>query len=127
MTNTSRFQLVRRIAAAAAVVLVVTACQMTVTNPGPIQDEQLNVASAIPALVNGMSGDLSVTMGRLADESGLASGELMHAGNFADEGFFYAGTFSGLNANTDWANAQRARWTSETGIERMKTVLGTAF
>ena len=127
MTNTSRFHFSRRTAALAAAVLVVTACEMKVTNPGPILDADLNNVSAMPALVNGMSGDLSVALGGMTLRMGLASGELTESGNFADEGFFYNGLFTGLNANTDWANAQRARWTSETGLERMKTVLGTTF
>ncbi len=127
MTNTSRIANIRRVLAAAAVVGFATACEMTVTNPGPIQDESLNTPSAVPALVNGMSGDLSVALGGYIDRGGLASGELVHSGNYADEGFFYAGTFSGLNANTDWAAMQRARWTSESGLERMKSVLGPAF
>jgi len=127
MTNTSRFHIMRGIAVLTATVLVATACEMTVTNPGPIQDTSLNQPSAVPAIVNGMSGDLSVAVGPMTLRTGLASGELVESGNFADEGFFYAGTFSSLNANTDWANAQRARWTSESGLERMKTVLGTGF
>ena len=127
MTNTSRFHIIRGLASLAATALVATACQMTVTNPGPIGDAALDVVSAVPALVNGMSGDLSVAVGPMILRTGLAAGELVEAGNFADEGFFYTGTFSGLNANTDWANAQRARWTAENGLERMKTVLGTGF
>jgi hypothetical protein len=127
MTNTSRFHIIRRVAALAAVAAVATACEMTVTNPGPIQDESLNVASAVPAIVNGMSGDLSLGLGDHIDRGALASGELVHSGNFADEGFFYAGTFTGLNANTDWAQMQRARWTAESGLRRMQTILGTAF
>lgn len=127
MTNTSRMPLIRRVAAAAAVVVFATACEMTVTNPGPIQDDALNQASAIPALVNGMSGDLSLALGGIILRTGLASGELTESGNFSDEGFFYLGAFTGANANTDWANAQRARWTSESGLVRMKTVLGSTF
>jgi len=127
MTNTSRFHIIRRSAALAAALLLLSACEMKVTNPGPILDADLNNASAMPALVNGMSGDLSVALGGMTLRTGLASGELTESGNFADEGFFYNGTFTGLNANTDWANAQRARWTSETGLERMKTVLGSTF
>lgn len=127
MTITSRFHSIGRLGAVAALIAAVTACNMTVTNPGPIQDESLNQASAIPALVNGMSGDLSLALGGMTARTGLASGELVESGNFADEGFFYAGTFSGLNANTDWANAQRARWTSESGLRRMATVLGSNF
>jgi hypothetical protein len=127
MTTTSRFHIVRRFAALSAAALVATACNMTVTNPGPIQDEALNVPAAIPALVNGMSGDLSLAIGDFSELGGLASGELTAAGNYADEGFYYAGTWSSLNANTYWAEMQRARWTSESGLERMKTVLGTGF
>jgi len=127
MTNTSRYQLIRRAASAAVVVFVATACEMAVTNPGPIQDEALNNPSAMPALVNGMSGDLSFALGGMILRTGLASGELTESGNFADEGFYFNGTFSGLNANTDWARAQMARWTSESGIQRMKTVLGSTF
>ncbi len=127
MTNTSRFQIVRGVAVLAATVLVATACEMTVTNPGPIPDTALNSVLAVPAIVNGMSGDLSLALGPMTLRTGLAAGELTAAGNFADEGFFYNGTFTGLNANTDWAAAQRARWTAESGLERMKTVLGTGF
>ncbi len=127
MTNTSRFHLLRGIAVLAATVVVATACEMTVTNPGPIPDASLNTTLAVPAIVNGMSGDLSLALGGMVLRTGLASAELYESGNFADEGFFFNGTFTGLNANTDWANAQRARWTSESGLERLKTVLGTAF
>ncbi len=127
MTNTSRFHIMRGAAALASTVLLATACEMAVTNPGPIPDAALNTTLAVPAIVNGMSGDLSLGLGGIVLRSGLASGELTAAGNFADEGFFYTGTFTGLNANTDWANMQRARWTSESGLERMKTVLGSAF
>lgn len=127
MTNTSRFHSFRALAALAATVLAATACEMTVTNPGPIPDSALNTTLAVPALVNGMSGDLSVALGPMTLRTGLASGELTESGNFADEGFFYTGTFSGLNANTDWANAQRARWTAESGLARMKEVLGSTF
>lgn len=127
MTNTSRFNRIRHVAALTAVLVGATACEMTVTNPGPIADAALNVATGMPAVVNGMSGDLSLGLGGIILRGGLASGELTAAGNFADEGFFYAGTFSGLNANTDWANLQRARWTAESGLERMKTVLGAGF
>ncbi|MBW7933882.1 MAG: RagB/SusD family nutrient uptake outer membrane protein [Gemmatimonadaceae bacterium] len=127
MTTYSRIQILRRLVAAAVLVTAATACNMTVTNPGPLQDDALNTPSAMPALVNGMSGNLSTALGDFAVRHGLASGEFVESGNYADEAQYYFGTFGPVNVNTDWANMQRARWTSENGLERMKTVLGSSF
>jgi hypothetical protein len=109
------------------VAVLCAACNMSVTNPGPLQDSQLNVATAVPALVNGMSGDLSVAIGNYIDRAALASGELAEAGNFAAEQQFYIGVIRPEDVNADWANMQQARWSAETGLERMKTVLGANF
>lgn len=103
------------------------ACDLSVTNPGPVQDEQLNTPGAMPALVNGMSGDLSNAMGLYLIRGALASGELTHSGNFAAEGFFYRGVIRPEDVNGDWSRMQTARWVAESGLERMKTVLGTGF
>jgi hypothetical protein len=103
------------------------ACSFDVTNPGPIQDQDLNTPGAMPALVNGMGGDLSFALGNWVERSPLLSGELVHSGNFAVERFFNIGQISTNDANGDWARLQRARYVAENGLERMKTVLGTAF
>jgi hypothetical protein len=120
-----------RIATGAAATLLalgaLSACDLSVTNPGPLQDEELNTPAAVPALVNGMSGDLSVALGNYIDRAALASGELTEAGNFAAEQHFYLGQIAPEDVNADWANMQTARWSSEQGIERMKTVLGASF
>jgi len=102
-------------------------CDLSVTNPGPLQDEELNTPAAVPALVNGMSGDLSFALGNYIDRGALASGELMEAGNFAAEQHYALGQIAPEDVNTDWANMQTARWSAEHGIERMKTVLGASF
>lgn len=113
--------------AAGASLVLLAACDMTVTNPGPIQDSQLNTPAAVPALVNGMSGDLSFALGSYLDRGAMASGELSQAGNFAAENQFAVGVIRPEDVNTDWANMQSARWSAENGLERMKTVLGSAF
>lgn len=113
--------------AAGAVLLVTAACSLSVTNPGPLQDSQLDTPSAIPALVNGMSGDLSFALGNYIDRGALASGELTEAGNFAAEQQFYNGIIRPEDVNPDWANMQTARWTAESGLRRMQGVLGPAF
>jgi len=104
-----------------------TGCKLDVTNPGPVQDADLNTPSAIPALVNGMGGDLSNAMGGYITRGSLAALELVHSGNFAAERKFYAGTIGAEDVGLDWSRMHTARWTAEQGLERMKTVLGTNF
>lgn len=102
-------------------------CSLDVANPGPIQDQDLNTPGAMPALVNGMGGDLSVALGTWVERSPLIAGELVHSGNFAVERFYNIGQLRPDDANGDWARMQRARYVAENGLERMKTVLGTNF
>ncbi|HMA19509.1 MAG TPA: RagB/SusD family nutrient uptake outer membrane protein [Gemmatimonadaceae bacterium] len=107
--------------------LLCAACDLTVTNPGPIQDSQLDAPAAVPALVNGMSGDLSFALGNYIDRGALASGELAEAGNFAAEQQFYIGVIRPEDVNPDWSNMQQARWSAENGLQRMQRVLGSGF
>jgi hypothetical protein len=112
---------------AALALVALAACETTVTNPGPLQDDELNTPSAIPALVNGMSGDLSFALGNYIDRGALGAGELMEAGNFAAEQHYAQGVIRPEDVNPDWANMQTARWTSESGLRRMQSVLGAGF
>ncbi|MDB4875557.1 MAG: hypothetical protein JWM41_2003 [Gemmatimonadetes bacterium] len=120
MTPTTR-------AGALATLALLAACDLKVTNPGPIADDQLNNVTAVPALVNGMSGDLSFALGRYLDRGALASGELSEAGLFIPETHYFQGSFVPQDVNADWGNMQTARWTAESGLVRMKQVLGAAF
>ncbi len=130
MTTANISRTARRAATSLALVGLAGAlasCKLEVTNPGPVQDVDLNTAGAIPALVNGMGGDLSNAMGNYLTRGSLAALELVHAGNFAAERKFYAGTIGAEDVGGDWARMHTARWVAERGLERMKTVLGTAF
>lgn len=130
MTNANISRTVRRAATSVALVGLagtLASCKLEVTNPGPLQDSDLNTASAIPALVNGMGGDLSNAIGNYLTRGSLAALELVHSGNFAAERKFYAGTIGPEDVGGDWARMHTARWVAESGLERMKTVLGTAF
>jgi hypothetical protein len=100
---------------------------MTVTNPGPLQDDQLNTPSAVPALVNGMSGDLSAGLGNYLLRGALAAHELTESGNYAAEQQYYLGIIRPEDVNPDWAGLQTARWTAEDGLRRMQAVLGSSF
>lgn len=103
------------------------ACDFTVTNPGPVLDEDLNTPGAIPALVNGMGGDLSNAIGNYLTRGSLAGLELVHSGNFAAERQFFIGQIRPEDVNGDWARLHTARWVAENGLVRMKTILGAAF
>lgn len=126
--QTSRFAArLARTATLLAAAGTLAACNFEVTNPGPVLDEDLNTASAIPALVNGMGGDLSNAIGNYLTRGSLAGLELVHSGNFAAERQFFLGVIRPEDVNGDWARLQTARWVAEDGLRRMKSVLGTAF
>jgi hypothetical protein len=110
-----------------AAVALLTGCDFTVTNPGPVLDDQLNTPTAIPALVNGMGGDLSNAIGNYLTRGSLAGLELVHSGNFAAERQFFLGVIRPEDVNGDWARMHTARWVAENGLVRMKAILGTAF
>ena len=116
-----------RLVGVTVTVAALAGCDLSVSNPGPIEDTQLNTPTAVPAIVNGMSGDLSFALGNYVDRGALASFELMEAGNFIAEGEYSRGTLTPPDVNVDWANMQTARWTSETGLDRLKTTLGAGF
>lgn len=110
-----------------ALAILGAACDLSVTNPGPLPDESLNKPEAMPGLVVGMSADLSIAVGNVAYFGGLLADEMAHSGNYANERYFYAGEVTGEHMNTVWASVHRARWVAESGIERMQKVLGNDF
>jgi len=120
-------QLSRVIGAALAGMLILAGCDLSVSNPGPLADADLNTPDAMNGLVVGMSADLSVAVGQLIRATTMMSDEMTHSGNYANEGWWYAGDFGPEHVNAEWADMQRARWEAEHGIDRMKDVLGSSF
>ena len=121
-------RIVRRASVALGLVVIASCNFFDVTNPGPIADENLNEVPAMTGLATGMSFDLSRAMDAVTQEAAIMADELYHGGSYTDEGLYNRGIirFDGLT-NTLWGNMQRARWVAEAGIDRMKTVLGTAY
>ena len=120
--------MVRR-ASAAVSLLAIAGCNFfDVTNPGPIPDENLNETPAMTSLATGMAFDLSRAMDAVTQEAAIMADELWHGGSYTDEGLYNRGIirFDGLT-NTLWGAMQRSRWVAESGIERMKTVLGNDY
>jgi|APMI01.1.fsa_nt_gi hypothetical protein len=117
----------RSTALSVAAAALLAGCDFTVTNPGPVLDDQLNTPTAIPALVNGMGGDLSNAIGNYLTRGSLAGLELVHSGNFAAERQFFIGVIRPEDVNGDWSRMHTARWVAENGLVRMKAILGAAF
>ncbi len=110
-----------------ATALLVAACDLNVTNPGPLPDEALNTAAAMPGLVTGMSADLSQAVSDLSMSVSVMSDEMMHSGNYSDENFYAAGEIPSDAVVGEWAEMHGARWVAETGIQRLRDVLGSDF
>jgi hypothetical protein len=53
--------------------------------------------------------------------------ELYHGGSYASEGLFNRGIVRNEDVNGMWGALHRSRWVAESGITRMKTVLGAGF
>lgn len=106
--------------------LLVAGCGdlLKVTNPGPIEDKNLDSPSAVPGLVTGMSADLSSALGDIVYATSIMADELAHGGSYTQEGLWYRGIIRPEDINGYWATMQRARWVAEQGIERMKAIEG---
>lgn len=121
--------------AAVATLLVATiACDLTVSNPGPVADAALDNAAAHQALVNGMGRSLSRALGYIAYTSAVASREIVSAGhrNPAQLGITPRQAVGILapdleESNDHWRFGQQARWVAEDGARRMRASLGAEF
>jgi hypothetical protein len=103
------------------------ACDFTVTNPGPVEDDFLFEEEAYAGLVTGAGRNLSLALDNIAYISGAVTRELHPAGStgtygisvLQQQGFLLPDGGSGF-----WNNAQRARWTAEDAVRRMRAPEG---
>lgn len=112
--------------AAGVIVTLVTACGLTdVSNPGPIQDEALNVAAAGPTVFVGLVSDVEVAAGDAAYYAGVASTDLNAD---ATQGWVQnmgAGRLLSDESSYIWDETQAARWSAEQGIVRLTSTQPT--
>lgn len=98
-----------------------------VDNPGQIQEEDLNTQQAMSAIVTGMSSDLSAELDQVAFLGARYSDEMAATGSYFLTGRARRGVLEDDDVNTYWEGLQRARFSSENGVERMRRVLGENF
>lgn len=106
--------------------LLLGACDMSVTNIGPSVDEQLDDPGAHLAIVGGMEFLLSRALYWTTWQASIGTKELVSAGNVHVNRISVAFPFTWRPETTNgnvWSQPQRARWTSENGVERLRRVL----
>lgn len=124
-----RIMTLARIAVPVVTAGVLAACSgfLDVKNPGPIPDIDLSSALAAPGFVAGMSGDLSDALDEIVRIAGITSDDLNHGGSYSGEGIWVKGVIKPEDIGSQWALMQKARWTAEHGIERLKTLEGFSY
>lgn len=119
-----------RALAIALTTLAASACDLTVTNPGPVQEQYLNDKAAITSIVNGAGRDLAEALNWTAYTGAAISREIFPGGSTGSFGIsvnWQNGKLTDDETDPHWNRAQRARWTAEHGTERLRTVLGADF
>ena len=109
----------------AALLLATAACDTTVTNPGPVQDEFLADRNAAAAMVNGAGRALSAGMNWISYTGAAVAREIHPAGSTGSFGISARWQNGELNGddgdlNTHWEQAQRARWLAEETLRRLE-------
>ncbi|MBN2731302.1 MAG: RagB/SusD family nutrient uptake outer membrane protein [Balneolaceae bacterium] len=106
---------------------VITSCDFGVTNPGRIQEDDLNTVKGMEALVTGMSADFSYIYDDLSFTGARLSDELAGSGSYYLTSLLRQGMVNPEDVGFYWEGVQQARFVAEDGIKRMKKVLGDDF
>ena len=112
-------------------VLLSTACNVEVTNPGPVGDEFLDLPSAHQAVVNGAARSVATaiasgTGGSLGFSSSAVARELHPGGQTGSFGIspqLSVGFITPDETDTETSKAAAARWVAEAAVGRMRRVL----
>ena len=109
--------------------VLLAACDLKVTNPGPVNASFLDDKAALPALVNGAGRGLAEAINWIAYTGAADTREIFPAGSTGSFGITpnqQNGKLTDDEVGTQWNLAQQARWTAEQGALRLRRVLGDA-
>ena len=137
MSISRRFRRIGNAVVGGCLIAGVSGCKdlFEVTDPGAIVDAGLNTPSAVPSIVAGISLALSTGLNG-GPRNGVSNLLLLTAvisreftfGSSFQPGHYNDGTVTPDEANSNtWNGMQRARWTAESGADRLKTILGTGY
>jgi hypothetical protein len=124
--------LLRRLPAVALplAALIVSACDLKVTNPGPVNATFLDDKAAYTAVVNGAGRNLADALNWVAYTGAAAAREIHPAGSTGSFGITpeeQLGKLNDVDNNTHWSLSQQARWTAEDAVSRLKAGLGADY
>ena len=118
-----------RVATATVVVCVLASCDsaLQVTNPGSLQESQLDSPALEQFLVNGAIGEFQFAYANYAQWSGVLADELITDHTNVSIREFSLHNFNDLNATNEsvYGYLQRARQSADDATARVKTILGT--
>jgi hypothetical protein len=111
--------------------MALSSCDLSVTNPGPVQDPNLDNTAAHVGLVNGAMRQVLMGWGNFAHQAAPIVREYQPTHQTGSDGIQNA-TELGIDLHEqEWISAayvltQQGRWIGEHAVERLKAVLGTA-
>ena len=108
------------------VLIAVAACDTTVSNPGPVQDEFLADRNSAAATVNGAGRAVSSGINWIGYTGAAVAREIHPAGStgsFGISNLWQNGELSPSDGDLDthWEQSQRARWLAEEAVRRLET------
>lgn len=95
-------------------------CDLSVTNPGPVQDSFLDEEGAYPAILQGVLRQHGMGYTRIALDGAMIAREAIPGGLFGTD--FMLGTMTSDNVGDHWQNLQGARWIAEDAVRRLSDV-----
>ncbi len=99
-----------------------SACDLAVTNPGPVQDATLNLEGAYQGIVNGAIRGVQEGIGQYALLGGAIVHDVMASGHTGSAGVRPDEEVAELtdlyDGRGDWGDLQRARWVGEEAVRR---------
>ena len=129
MTTHMNSRRARRTIALAGLLTGLSACDFSVTNPGPTADRFLADTLSLAAQVNGVGYTLGDGMNYQVLHSAVISRELFptgQSGQFGVEPRNWVGFLVTEEQGTPWNTLSRARWLSDQSLVRLKSALGDA-
>ncbi|HKJ03487.1 MAG TPA: hypothetical protein VJ997_13560, partial [Longimicrobiales bacterium] len=99
--------------------LSLTACDLTVVNPGVITEGALEKPEAIPTITNGFIADVEAAFDDLVLHTALASDEMTFSGTRSWLFYMSNGDMRTTDGEYTFDNAAKAAWTTVAGIDRL--------
>lgn len=115
---------------AAVLALSLAACDFSVTNPGPAQDQFLDNPGALDAYVAGANRLFNDAWNEVARVMASGTREVFPSGNTGNFGIDTnerRGVYRPEDQDAQWDPAQQARWVAEDGLRRFQDVEGDDY